>query len=158
VNLHEELENTLFDDAARLYEMGRPRQDMIDKINSLIDTVQEHLWKLYAYGNVRINDISGWTVSLNKHLNMLRKYNVQRKGNGRKNLTKKGIGELTATMFSELDDLKVLNDILSSNGFPSIKFTEKDRKKLVAFSNEYFMLVFTDSGKFSMDRSKMKKH
>lgn len=60
--------------------MPRSRKDMTNKLNSLKDTIQEHITKLVFFRFCRQKDVFSWLSSLNKHLIVLRRCNEGLKG------------------------------------------------------------------------------
>ncbi|MBF0473931.1 MAG: hypothetical protein HQK93_09420, partial [Nitrospirae bacterium] len=59
-------------------ELGRPRRDMVDLIRYLGDTIEAHLWKVFAYHKSNKEDMRGWLQELNTHRKKLYLYNVKK--------------------------------------------------------------------------------
>ena len=133
-----------------LNEMGRPRKEMVKLLDALDNTLQEHLWKVFAYHEHRPKSVSAWLRSLNKHLKRLRAYNIQEKGSGF-NFEKKTLYDRYTNQFFGLPaDIEVLIGNWSDEGFPVVSVSEKDRQKLIQLSNKYIDLIFQKSGKFDV--------
>jgi len=61
-------------------EMSRPRKKVVSFVDGIQDTVQEHLWKVYAYGKNNPEPLTGWYISLSKHVKQFRIINVKKGG------------------------------------------------------------------------------
>lgn len=143
-------------DFLNLLEMGRKASEFDIVFEGLRETIVEHLWKLYAYHKDRPQDINGWTRSLNKHLDRLRRFNNP-KGGGKFNrdyawLKDKFIDE----DFEGIRDLEILAGIWMNKGYPSILVTEKDVENMHKLSDKYIKLILSDSGNFSVSSGELK--
>jgi len=138
-----------------LNEMGRPRKEMVKLLNALDSTLQEHLWKVFAYHEQRPKSVSAWVRSLNKHLKKLRTYNIQERGSGF-NFEKKTLYDrYTNQFFGHKADIEVLIGNWSDEGFPKVSVSEEDRQKLIQLSNKYIDLIFQKSGKFTVTQDEL---
>jgi len=86
-------------------EMSRPRKDAVRYVEGVQSTVQEHLWKVYAYGDDNKNDVTGWYISLSKHVKRFRVMNVGKKS---PNLTKPYLMKKFVDELFEVQDVKQL--------------------------------------------------
>lgn len=133
-----------------LNEMGRPRKEMVKLLDALDSTLQEHLWKVFAYHEHRPRSVPAWLRSLNKHLKKLRTYNIQEKGSGF-NFEKKTLyNRYTNRFFGQPADIEVQIGNWSDEGFPTVSVSENDQQKLIQLSNKYIDLIFQKSGKFEV--------
>jgi len=90
--------------------MGRPKGDMTRLLKSTMrERIQEHLWKIYAYHKERNKFMNTWINSLNKHIPILHRFNIQKGGVGI-NFTEDQLREeFTNTLFEQLRDIEALN-------------------------------------------------
>ena len=106
--------------------MGRPRSDMKRLIDSVSDTIGDHLWKLFAYHKYRPKSVNGWLTSLNEHIPKLRKYNVQKGGKGIHYDKVDLRDEFTDTLFGTTMDIEVFIGNWSGEGYSVVFISKKD--------------------------------
>jgi hypothetical protein len=138
-----------------LNEMGRPRKEMVKLLDALDDTLQEHLWKVFAYHDSRPKSMSVWLRSLNKHLKRLRIYNIQERGSGFNFKKETLYNRYTNRFFGQSADIEVLIGNWSDEGSPTVPVSENDQQKLIQLSNKYIDLIFQKSGKFSVTEDEL---
>lgn len=130
--------------------MGRPREDMTQLVTALQDTVQEHIWKIYAYHKFRPSDANGWLKSLNKHLSKLRTYNIQVGSTSKLNMTEAQLLEKFLTHLFEERDIEQLNYNWKGEGFPFVTLDDADTKRIQVLAKRYVDLILSKSGKFDV--------
>lgn len=113
--------------------MGRPRSMMVRFVEGIQDTIQEHIWKIAAYSDVRKTSVNAWTTSISKHIPKLRLLNVPEKGGsanvGREYLERHFIHQL----FSKAD-LEVLNhnwSTLPHKPYPKVEITDELQERCI---------------------------
>ena len=130
-----------------IFGMGRPRKWAIDKIESLLKPVADHIWKIYAYHSVRPDDVDDWIKDINIWMDDIRSYNVPKVGS-KPNVSLKLMRDmLTDTYFGGLDDLKVKNSRFSKlkNPYPRLNdLDEVDVFKAQKISNIFIDILFRD--------------
>lgn len=125
--------------------MGRPREDMTALVKALQETLQEHLWKVYAYHLVRPQNVNGWLKSLNKHLSKLRAFNVSKKGLGI-NMDRDQLLDKVLTELFEDRDIELLNYSWKEHGYPFVPLYNKDTEKLQTLATRYVDLILAKTG------------
>jgi len=138
-------------------EMGRPRQMMVDLVTVLTETIQEHLWKVFAYHNTRQRDVAGWMTSLNKHLPRLRVFNIQKGTKSDLNLDKEELNDLLAdTCFGNERDSDVLNHNWHSEGYPLVSLTEQKKEALLKLAEKYVDYILDENlGSFTVSKEEL---
>ena len=117
--------------------MGRPLQDMVDRVKGCKDSVQEHLWKLFAYHKVRPNDVNGWIRSVNKYIPKLVIYNVQKNNPKRRNLDREQLLDQFVIELFEDGDIDMLITSWQSSGYPYVEMSERDRNRLRELATKF---------------------
>ena len=100
----------------RLQAMPRPRADMVKLIKSNQDVIQEHIWKIAAYGQIMPREVAGWVQTVRKYIPRLRLYN-----NKAANAFWFTSAELQQFFVNQLfgeGDIKILNYNFSEEGYP----------------------------------------
>lgn len=98
--------------------------------------------------------MNGWLRSLNKHLDQLRRYNIQ-KGSPGSNFDREAlIDALVITLF-EPADIQQLNKEWSNKGFPLVYVSEIDEKKLAQLAEKYVDLILKSEGRFTVNESEL---
>ena len=135
--------------------MGRSREDMTALVNSLQDTIQEHIWKIYAYHKFRHQNINGWLKSLNKHIQKLRTFNSPKFGNGLNLSREQLLDKFQIELFENYRDVEQLNYNWKDNGYPFVTLDDNDVKKLQTLATRYVDLILSKSGKFEVHPSEL---
>ncbi len=135
--------------------MGRPREDMTILVKNLQDTVQEHIWKIYAYHKIKPQDVNGWLKSLNKHIGKLRTYNVQVGSSTKTNMTRGQLLEKFLTHLFEERDIEQLNYNWKGHGYPFVTLDDGDTKRLQTLATRYVDLILSKSGNFEVHPSEL---
>ena len=148
-NLLEELE--------KINEMGRYKPAMVSKTIALTDTIQEHLWKIYAYHKDKPQDMRLWLVSLNSALKKLRLFNIAKGKPNAKNLEKHELYDLLAdTCFGNKEDSETLNWNWHGEGYPLKEITDMDNKKLIILACKYVDYIIDPSlGNFTVEEKEL---
>lgn len=119
--------------------MPRPRGQMTYLLNSLKDTIQEHIMKLVFFREDRPQDVNGWLKSLNKHLVKLRTYNKSAKGFNydetqlRYELDEYQIGILDAALIA-----------FEEKGYPERSFSPTYRKDCLSILDRYIECILSN--------------
>lgn len=143
----------LIDEIQSMSEMGRNKSKMTDLLNSLDDTIIEHVWKLWAYHNISPNDINGWLLAINKHLPKLRRYNKQKAGSG-ENLSRSDLMTvLVDEPFEHSGDIGLLVAEWEENGYPHVDVPEDRIKDLQKFASKVVDLILSKDGRMSIEPS-----
>ena len=136
-----------------LTEMGRSKKDMNDLFQSLKETIEEHIWKIFAYHNERSQDLSGWIKSLNKHLKRLRSYNIQKDNIKRRNFSKEYLyNKLSYEPFEGDEDIDNLIADWANEGYPVVVVPDKKIKDLQQLAKDYVDCVFIKGSKFKPNK------
>ena len=144
--------NTFFR-SINLTEMGRQKKEMKSLFQPLRDTIEEHIWKIFAYHNERPQDLNGWIKSLNKHLKKLRNYNVQKENPKKHKFSKKYLyDKLSYEPFQSEVDIDILIGNWGDEGFPIVHVPNERIKDLQRLAKNYVDCIFQKSGKFKPDR------
>ena len=134
--------------------MGRKRTEMSNLLDALDETIQEHIWKLFAYSWDRPQDVTGWLKSLNKHLVKLRRYNSAKEGG--LNYDRGQLEDrITETMFGTIGDIEVLKGTWSDMGYPEVRVRDIDHAKLKTLSNRYVDCILQTRGKFYVETEEL---
>ena len=136
--------------------MGRPRADMLALIKSdMRDTVQDHLWKLFAYHTVRPNDVKGWIDTIEARREKFSRYN---KPLGKKgaNFGEDALKGFFVTELFEEDDCIHLMKTFARQGYPEIWLSEFDRKRLTLLATKFVHCVIEDA-EFQVGSSELLK-
>jgi hypothetical protein len=134
--------------------MGRPRADMIALVKSeMRDTVQEHLWKLFAYHAERSNDTAGWTKTLEERR---RKFSLcnEAKGKNRKNLTLRELEDYFVTELFEAGDCRVLGKNFSYDGYPLVELNNAELLRLQNLAKRFCSCIYNET-RFSAGTSEL---
>lgn len=136
----------IIESASRRLElaMGRPLSSMLKLVEATQDTIQEHLWKLFAYHSYRPTDMNGWKRSIDKHIPKLITYNVPKNNPNRRNLDRDQLIDKYVTELFENDDIDVLISIWNQEGYPFVELSESDRNRLRTLATKFVDAI--DSG------------
>lgn len=141
------------EDASRqqLAAMGRPRKDMLALINSDDRlSIQEHIWKVFMYHDIRKTSMKGWLETLNKFLPKLQIYNIQKGNSNRNNFEKPALTDYYVTELFEEGDLRALNVIWSARGFPVVFITSESVRKIQALGSKFVNCILNPGSQFSV--------
>jgi len=97
-----------------MQEMGRPRNSVKDLVSGFQDTIQEHVWKIYAYGESNPRYVTGWHISIEKHIKRFRLYNKKKRSTGT-NLDRNYLEDKLIVELFELGDIETLDVNFSSD-------------------------------------------
>jgi len=137
----------------QLSEMGRKRSVMTAMLSfDITYTVQEHLWKLFAYSKDRHQDVYKWLATVEERrrkfsLANVRKDNPKKHNCGRKILLDKFVIELF-----EDGDIEVLNKEYSQDGFPFKTLSENDFTRMRELATKFVDCILSSS-KFTIEGS-----
>jgi len=135
--------------------MGHPREDMTALVNNLQDRIQEHIWKIYAYHKIKPQPMRQWMISLNKHLDKLRRYNLQVGSKSKVNMTREQLLEKLLVHIFEPRDIEQLNYEWKGHGYPFVTLDESDTRKLQTLATRYVDLILSKSGAFEVHPSEL---
>lgn len=128
-----------------LFEMGRPRSDMVRLVKSrLRDYVQDHLWKVFSYHKDRPEGVNGWLDELNASLTQFQRTNVAKKST-KSNLDRETLLDLFVVELFEDQDIDTLNKIWFNQGFPSKFVSDKEKDKLRKLATKFVDCILNDT-------------
>jgi len=136
--------------------MGRDRSLSLTLIDSLQETIEEHLWKIFVYHEYSEQDLRGWSQSLNKHIPKLNKFRIPKKG-GKPNF---GYKELYDKFYVEpfgtdADIGSLIKSWSTFHNYPVIKI--EDKNKLEKFVVKYINCIL-DNKKFEFTSEELNEN
>lgn len=125
-------------------EMGYPIKVAKNKLDSLDDTIVNHLIKLYCFGrNHRKQDVGTWVSELIEYANILTLKNKPKKPRKKPNLSRKYFEDvLKNNALEDLSDIELRLTFLQKEGYPAVIFKNSDLKKLQKLADKFIDLVF----------------
>lgn len=138
-------------------EMGRSRKDALNKFYSLREPLADHLIKIYSFGKAhRKENLNKWIQEVNAWILDLRKFSVQKGGKG-KNYSKEFLKDkLNNENFETLEDVQIVLNYLKDEGYPEIKFTNKDLVLLKALASRVINLILSNRGKLTVEQNDLR--
>lgn len=131
--------------------MGRERKQIVDKINELQYTIQDRLWKVFAYhSSSNRKDMEKWLSELNSYMWKLRLYNVPRKNvqtkeGHRNNVSRKYLLDRIVKIL-EPGNVNVLIKNHMDNGYPVVYVSGADQEKLTKLATKYVDVILSKLG------------
>jgi hypothetical protein len=132
--------------------MGRNHEEMTEYIESIQDSYQEYMWKVFAYHRDWSLTLNTWLRSLNKYLPKLRLLNLA-KGGGY-NVDREYLHDNLTKLFQP-HDLDQLNANWSETGFPVVCLSDDAVLKIQALSDKYVDLILSRTGYFTVSTDEL---
>jgi hypothetical protein len=124
---------------------ARSKNEMEDAIVDYQDRIEEHLFKLYAYGNLMPENVRQWVKSLNSYMYPLMRRNI---GKGNKQNVKKEVvlKRYVDQSFSSIDVLKIWNMELNNidENYKVLEFNSSDLIKIRKLATLYVESIFSN--------------
>lgn len=138
----------------------RSREEALDTVIAYRDRVEEHMYKLYAFGNKMPYTVRQWVKSLNSYLHPLRRANAKNGKRTAYNLRLSVMQQLLVEQtFSSTQDLDSWNqhlNILDEN-YTLIRHTNKDVHNIQQLMQSYIDCIYGQN-LFEPDTSLFKQY
>ena len=136
-------------------EMGRPRKDFFRVYNGLQDTLEEHLWKIFAYHSYYPQETNGWLNSLNKHLPKLRRFDIPKEGSN-PNVSKEDLYEkLAIEPFQGAEDIEFLSASYAEKGYPVVYLDDASIIRVQNLAKKFVDLIFHKTGVLTVSQKEL---
>jgi len=125
-------------------EMGRTKKEASVLVQGFDEIVQEHVWKIYAYGKTNQEHIRQWKQSVVKFVKRFRRFNVSKRKNSL-NFNREELESIfVETLFGHIGDLNVLQSEFSDD-YGTFDVSEVDVVNLQNTMKEFVSLLLDNS-------------